>query len=214
MKNTLVLSLLLLLLTTFASCSKKGDPGPKGDKGDTGATGAPGPAGPKGDKGDPGAVNIMYSDWFTYDPTFATSDISYISMDLTVPQLTDEFINNGGTVLVYLGNKEEGATSLTGIKALPTWGKEGYQNVSDPQAVYYQLDYSYRKNLLSIAFTITQNLDKLSTDNSYFFTKVFRPENVYFRYVLIPGGTKINQRVGSIDLKNYQEVKAFFQIPE
>ncbi|GAL85452.1 hypothetical protein MYP_2681 [Sporocytophaga myxococcoides] len=133
-------------------------------------------------------------------------------MDLSVSKITDEFINNGGTVLVFFGNKAESETSVSGIKPLPTWGKEGYQNVPDPGAVYYELDYTYRKNLLSISFIITQNLSKL-TDKNYFFTNVFKPEHVYFRYVLIPGGVKINQRVGQIDLKNYQEVKSYYHIP-
>jgi hypothetical protein len=204
MKNLRPIFLLLFILATIASCSKKGDPGPAG---------APGNTGPKGEQGDPGTSNIMYSDWFLYDPTYNTQNLSYISMDKTVSQLTDEFINNGGTVLVYFGNKPEGETSVTGIKPLPTWGKEGYQNVPDPSAVYYQLDYTYRKNLLSISFTVTQNLSKL-TDRYYFFTNVFKPEHIYFRYVLIPGGVKINQRVDQIDLKNYQEVKSYYNIPE
>lgn len=204
MKNIKLVSLFLFLLITIASCSKKGDPGPSGSQGNTG---------PKGEQGDPGTANIMYSDWFLYDPTYNTSNFSLISMDIPVPQLTDEFINTGGTVLVFYGNKSQGESSVTGIKPLPTWGKEGYQNVPDPNAVHYELDYTYSKNLLSISFIVTQNLSKL-TDRFYFFTKVFKPENVYFRYVLIPGGTKINQRLDQIDLKKYQEVKSYYHIPE
>jgi len=204
MKNLIFISLLLFAFILITSCDKKGDPGPSGVQGNTG---------PKGEQGDPGPSNIMYSDWFLYNPTSNTTNYSLISMDISVPQLTDEFVNNGGTVLVFYGNKSQGENSVTGIKPLPTWGKEGYQNVPDANAVYYELDYTYGKSLLNISFIVTQNLSKL-TDRFYFFTKVFNPENVYFRYVLIPGSVNINQRLDQLDLKKYQEVKAYYHIPE
>ncbi|MCR6639942.1 MAG: collagen-like protein [Sporocytophaga sp.] len=204
MKNFKLLTILIFAFIVVTSCNKKGDPGPAGPAGNTG---------PKGEQGDPGTSNIMYSDWFLYDPTYITQNFSFISMEVPVPQLTDEFINNGGTVLVFFGSKPEDQTSVTGIKPLPTWGKEGYQNVPDPNAVYFELDYTYNKSLLNISFIVTQNLSKL-TDRYYFFTNVFKPDNIRFRYVLIPGGVKINQRVDQIDLKNYQEVKSYYHLPE
>ncbi len=204
MKNLKLLSILLFAVILITSCDKKGDPGPAGTPGNTG---------PKGEKGDPGTSNIMYSDWFQYKTTYNTSNFALISMELPIAQLTDDFINNGGTVLVFFGNKPEDQTSFTGIKPLPTWGKEGYQNVPDPNAVHFELDYTYSKELLNINFIITQNLTKL-TDKDYFFTNVLNLENTYFRYVLIPGGVNINKRVGQIDLKNYQEVKSYYHITE
>jgi hypothetical protein len=204
MKNFKLLTLLLFAFIVVTSCNKEEDPGPAGPTGNTG---------PKGEQGDPGTANVMYSDWFLYDPAYINQNFSFITMEIPIPQLTDEFINNGGVVLVYFGGKPGNQTSVTGIKPLPSWGKEGYQNVPEPDAVYFELDYTYSKELLNINFIITQNLSKI-TDEAYFFTNVFRPENIYFRYVLISGGVNINKRIESVNLNNYQEVKTLYNISE
>lgn len=181
-----------MLLT--ASCKKEGEAGPKGD---------------------PGTANVMYSDWFQYSATGNTGNFSYFWMDIAVPQIDQDFINNGGTVLVFTGNSATGdADSVGDIKALPTWGKEGYINIHNDDEVYYDLDYRYQKKQILLNFNVTKNLSKI-TSADYFFSNVFIGTKTFFRYVLIPGGSKINGRLSQpLNHNDYQAVKAYYSIPD
>lgn len=198
MKTPKLLALLLISSLVFnLSCKKETETGPQGEK------------------GDPGTANVMYSDWFQYLKSSATGDFSLYTMEIPVPRIDQEFINNGGSVLVYMGYAEDGKTdSVRQIKSLPTWGKEGYNNVPSTNDVYYDLGYVYEKDNLYINFVVTERLDKI-TDADYFFSNVFIGTNYYFRYILIPGGVNINNRVAApVDYNDYEAVKAYYTIPE
>jgi hypothetical protein len=90
LKAGLITAFSLMMVMTFAMCSKQG---PAGATGATGAAGPQGPAGSKGAKGDTGTANVEYSRW--------DSSFSGTSAVWAVPAITRGILDSG-TVLVYV----------------------------------------------------------------------------------------------------------------
>lgn len=205
----------LLLLSSFLismACQKEGEPGPVGAQGSTGPQGLQGTQGPTGPKGDTGTIDVMYSDWFQIDDPSVTGNLYMYYQQFPVPQIDNDFIQNGGSVLVYFGTADNGNTDqIRDIKALPNWGKQGYLNVPENDAVYFEIDFSYKQDYLTISFIVTEG-EEYITDNQYFFSQVWTGQNTYFRYVLIPGGSMVNARTQSPDYNSYSAMKEFYQI--
>lgn len=166
----------------------RGVQGPKGDKceiGDTGARGAQGERGPKGDKGDPGTANVIYSEWIRADWDFQNAR----SRSLTI---------NG---LQALQNPEKSSVRL--------YMRFGVQqaNYALPYTEFWNdgnvtTDYTFGQNYINARIIGTgMNIDP------------FQYNEIYFRYIIIPGGVAAAAQINGIDLNNLEAISQAFHIP-
>lgn len=195
MKVNYLVALLLSGSLFLSAC--EGETGPQGPKGDSGAAGAKGDPGVKGDTGAPGAAgatgtaNVIYSDWTAIPakPDFKGSN--YKEYGISAPKVTKAIFDSG---LVYTYARSGGSAST------------------------YQLSYSF-PNTYTCYVRLSQgwvmygeswqgagavSSTWLNSDKTDYFTHI--------RYVIIPGGQKA--RVAGLDYSNYEEVKAFYTIPD
>lgn len=204
--------LLFAAVLAFAGCADDGDPGPKGDKGDTGEQGATGEPGVEGPQGPAGTANVIYSEWMDFDWN-VYDDPSFKQMSIEEPAITEEFLENGGLVLLYLKGSSPPDVTATAI-ALPYITPSAYMyagTVILPNPV----------PPLDIEAGIIINLeafDGSATVND--FQDVAGSVNYDVRYILIPGGITIEEYENSSSERtgvanyDYETVKQTFNIPD
>ncbi len=201
---------LLLLSTAFmlllASCGKDGAVGPTGPAGATGPQGPAGTNGTAGTSGSTGATgptgatgtaNVIYSDWITpasYTKTtvFGTIDFTY---NITASKISQAILDNG-TVFVYgrLNGYNPVIWPTNQVSALPiiiTYLNGTTSNIDT---------WSALSTLGNIQISLESNTNAYSSiSNAH-----------SFRYIIIPGGVVT---LGSINPKNYQQVKQALHLP-
>jgi len=210
MKKTHYFFTLIAAVAIFiSSCGKDGAVGPAGSTGPTGPQGPAGTAGTNGTAGTAGTngatgatgatgtANVIYSDWYTpatYTKTtvFGTTHFTAV---IAASKITQAVLNSG-TVLVY--------------------GKlNGYNPVIWPtdQVSILPIEITYMngttQNIDSWSGLISLGnvtIDLASSSNAY--TNISNAHQ--FRYVIIPGGV---HTLGSINPRNYNEVKTAFHLP-
>jgi hypothetical protein len=181
---TLFTSLLLIALV-FTQC-KKGDVGPAG---------ATGPAGPQGPKGDTGTANVIYSAWldvaFTADTVHNGSVIDTIGYfaNITANKLTSAILS-GGEMKVYLNL---GTAANPDVVPLPFF--DVYSGISVTPDFLPQRIFLYSN---ADASTVPQSGQKF----------------LQYRYILIPGSVPSGRLLKPVDLNKYNEVKAFYGLPD
>lgn len=215
-RNVFSVLLVACFIIAAASCSKTGPEGPqgatgaqgpKGDKGDAGehgATGPAGPAGPKGPtgptgpqgptgpKGPTGTANVIYSDWI-YASNFVDSivDNSNVKVGhLYAPGISSTILTSG-TVMVYFSFGQ-------GTFVLPYTGYAGGKTST----------INFIPALQKIIIT------RFTYDNS---NSVVLSTSLQYRYIIIPGGVSGGRQkdvYGNLDWNDYEQVKAFFNLPD
>lgn len=174
MKTTFFYGLMFMAALSISSCSK----GEDGEDGLPGPQGEQGIQGEQGPQGEPGTANVMYSDWIPIDWNLVDSD-SYKSMLIEDERVTEEFIENGGLVLVFL--KVSDTFGATGIFQFP-----------------YFMDSNNYLDALYIKITESEMGDMEGVAIRYFLESGSDPlyrefgDNVWVRYVLIPGGVDLS----------------------
>lgn len=166
-----LVSLLLGVLLVFG-CAKDGDPGPEG------------PHGEKGEKGEAGAVDITYSDWLQIDWNLSDGS-TYKAHSLEVGELTQDFIDQGGVLLVFLRDGD----------------------------FIYPIPFSAGNDYLYFTISLPNELLIYLGTNDGASVELFLAEGEY-RYVLIPGESNVNGRTRSPDPTNYNEVVEYYSIPK
>ncbi len=149
--------------------------------------------GPKGDKGDPGTANVMYSDWQSFNwgsyNTYQAREI------VSVPRLTEDFMNTGGTILVYVRVNNN------------PFGHTYYQLPANLSILYNcRLQYFIRTKGNSLIFDLFPTSGNLSNQ--------FVGNDYAFRYVLIPGGVHARKSSPPPDPKDYKATCEYYGIPE
>ncbi|MEG3659327.1 hypothetical protein V5097_18085 [Arenibacter palladensis] len=188
MKTTFYYCLLFMAVLCISSCSK----------GEDGQDGLPGPQGEQGPQGEAGTANIMYSDWMplvwnhTMQPTFK-------GMLVQDEQVTEEFMDNGGLILVFVEVTD--ASGTTSILQLPWTLGNGTLD-----AMYVELGSDDRKGIY-IRFYTNPDSDPLPDDAL---------DGIVIRYFLIPGGTNLSGK-GEMQTNwgkmTYEQVAALLAIP-
>jgi len=209
----------VLAFSWMACAGKDGAVGPQGPAGVAGPAGDAGPQGVAGPAGDAGTANVFYSDWeLASSPKAVTLDgTELLGADIAAPGVTAAFVAKGA-VLVYFtfpggpvfplpytsfaGGKEN---TLSFIPAF-TNGGTGSAGANDN----------------------TIMIDRFTSDNS---GSIGMASDNQYRYVLIPGplpdgglpfltapGTDSVQYTlpdgRSIDLRDYEQVREAFAIPD
>ncbi|MCK0161007.1 collagen-like protein [Allomuricauda sp. F6463D] len=173
MKTTFFYGLMFMAALSISSCSK-GEDGEDGLPGPQGEQGIQGEQGPQGPQGEPGTANVMYSDWIPIDWNLQNYS-TLKAMLIEDERVTEEFIDEGGLLLVFLKVTDIGAT---GVFQFPyfinsnTYLDALYINVPDD-------------NIEGVAIRYFHEVD---SDLLYDYYE----DNVWVKYVLIPGGVDLS----------------------
>lgn len=213
------ITLLAALVFAIAGCGSDGDPGPtgpkgdKGDKGDqgeqgpkgdpgddTGTAGPQGEPGPQGEQGEPGTANVFYSQWLALNSATKSSTsilpgtlLETFALRYTFAIGTSTPFKNNGVLLVFFRPDE---TADAPVYPLPVSAYNGFINMQV-------------ENFDDNSFTIMIFAEPRSTEVE----EIVDEDIASYRYVIIPGGTPINGRARTVDLGDYEEVRAFYGIP-
>lgn len=155
--------------------------------------------GEQGPRGEDGTVNVMYSDWMPIswntqnDPTFKV-------MSIEEPLITQEFIDSGGMVFMYLRLITPGP--VVGVFPLP---------------IILGNDYLWFYYLTTANFSgfqmIADSIDNITPVNNNYVGQEYS-----IRYVVIPGGISLGRNAQpdweKVDKNNYEEVAAFLGIQD
>jgi len=171
MKTTFFYGLMFMAALSISSCSK----GEDGEDGLPGPQGEQGIQGEQGPQGEPGTANVMYSDWIPID--WNLQNISdYKVMLIEDERVTEEFMENGGLLLVFL-------------KVIDPFGATGI----------FQFPYFMDSNNYLDALYVKASSDDIEgVAIRYFHESGSDPlysqyeDNVSVRYVLIPGGVDLS----------------------
>jgi len=196
MKKINILFLLLTAATLLlSSCGKNGAPGPQGPTGPNGATGPTGPTGATG------TTNVMYSAWvtpsaYTKDTVFSTF---HLYADIAASKITQDILDKG-TVIVY--GKLDGYTSTiwptNQVSALPI------------VVTYTEGSTVYTDTWSSLVTLGNVRIDFV--DNFNLYNGISNAHQ--FRYVIIPGATLTAAIKNHINLKDYGQVSAAFNLKD
>ena len=192
-KFNLFFVLLFFLLSFTTSCSDDGDPGPQGLPG---ADGAQGPQGEPGIDGEPGAANVISSDW--YAPVWDVTDEPTVKNSRVTEQLiTPEFLR-GNVLLVYRKYEWNGVIQIDMLPQLV---------VKPDGTISTKLEaYTYGNGIYIKIVSYGSDLSPIYYD-----------ERNMFKYILIPGSEFTNSEsrtLGSVDLNDYEAVKAYYNISD
>ena len=191
MKNLRFFSAILLgsaMVLLFTMCEgPKGDPGLVGQQGQQGI---PGATGATGAQGPAGTANVIYSAWIASN---WVSDSYFGRMaqrfDITAPQLTQDIIDKG-LVLTYW----KPAGNTTAIIPIPASFGDSDEDEFYPVYTANRVRIFHFKKAGGYIGAI--------------------PSTNVFRYIVIPGGVLASGRKASINYKNYNEVKAAYNLPD
>ena len=176
----------LPIIIALICFSCEGPEGPTGPQGQQGEAGAEGPQGPQGSPGESGTANVIYSPWI--DSDWTELDAREWDMLIEDSNISVEFSNAGGTVLVYRRN---GPVDDAWVFPLPSGGV--YE-------VGYAIDPANTRLYLAV--------ESSCCDIPSWF------HDVQFRYVLIPGGLLTDGMKTKLDLTNYEAVAAYYGLPD
>lgn len=203
--------LILSTMLIFSSCADDGDPGPKGDQGIAGVVGEKGDPGEEGPQGPAGTANVIYSEWLDFDWNIS-DESAFKSMAIEDAAITEDFFEDGGIVLSYLKGSSPDVTITTVM--LPYISDASYMNASPfvlPTATP-PLDFT-NGMLVNLS-----SFDGVSAVDDY--QDVSGSVDYDFRYILIPGGIKLEDYEGSDAGKSgkknydYETIARRFNIPD
>lgn len=175
----------------------QGEPGPQGPQGDPGPQGA---QGEPGEDGEPGTANVFYSQWLALNAATKSSTSLFpgtlfetFALRYSFTIGTSDPFKNNGVLLVYF---RPNTTAGVSVYPLPVSTYNGFINMQV-------------ENFNDDSFTIMIFAEPRSQEVE----EIVDEDIASFRYVIIPGGTAINGRIATVDLRDYEAVKKHYGIP-
>ena len=195
MKTIMNLSMLtVLVLVGFLFIGCEGPEGPVGQDGDTGLQGPQGEQGVQGDAGEDGQDGNANVTTVSFD---ISEEFGVTFIDLSVPELTAEFIENH-VILGYVSS-----TATAGVER---W----YQLPSQASFVPFHIAFSYLLTLVSLDFFDPSDY------SSYTLLEGQLDElRLVFIEISDPSAKSQNSvledlEAAGVDVRNYEEVAAYF----
>jgi hypothetical protein len=212
MKKSSIIFLSCAFCFLLVSCTKEGAVGPAGPAGPAG------PVGPPGAPGVAGTANVIYSDWFNFKPSdYKDTTLFHLNQyairaNKLAPSLTAAHLSSA-VILSYMAHKPQ--TSQNWFVSLPYIFDIGSDN--------FQVNFVPKTGKLIYYWLLNGGEEDLwgSDPNDYFGVGgPYDPSDIYFRYVIIPGGVKANNNVGNsgyslTELKSMSgnKIQEIFNIP-
>lgn len=181
----------VLLLSAWMSTGCEGPAGPVGPEG------PPGAQGEQGLQGEQGNANIIYSDWMEIEWAEGSTDTS---KELAIPesQITSEYLDSGGLVLMYMKIDGEAATLVYALPMLNATGQFQYSFVA------IDSDVAFGGAGFKGVIFILRSLDGSTPIPDEIWM------NLKVRYVLIPANNNLAGK--GIDLGDYGQLIRHFNI--
>lgn len=159
-----------------------------------GPQGEPGPQGEKGatgSKGETGTTNVIYSGWVNMsNNSFWSSHSDGFTANFAAPPINQTVIDQG-LVLIYV--------------------KDGDRNN------VFQLPLYINTNLTIKAYATLQRIHLILQVNPSAgvtsFSNFLLGQYTTYRYIVVPGGMA-GGRKATVDYSNYEEVKAYYNLPD
>lgn len=164
-----------------------------------------------------GTTDVRYTDWFNYvdDLSGIRDEDDFIYRHIkTFGFMGNDFLDNGGSVLVYRGfvitpNLGNIPIRPTDIFSLPWFVADGV----------HQWKESFRHEAsgnTSGSVTLTVEVSNTQgTTRASFLTDIFNLDQKFFRIIFIPGGTLVNKNSKTpIDYSDYEAVKKYYGIKD
>jgi hypothetical protein len=209
---------LFVAMVTFAtvSCTKEGPAGAPGATGPAGPAGATGAAGPAGATGAAGTANVIYSDWFNFKLSDYKDTVMFpfkqnaLRAIKLAPSLTATHLSSA-VILSYMAHKPQ--TSQNWFLSLPyTFDMNDYN---------FQLSFTPQTGKFIYHWILDGGIDVDYGNNpNDWFEPELAPADIYFRYVIIPGGAKVTSNVANTGLTLTQlqsmkgeQIEKIFKIP-
>ena len=220
MQKSKFVSTVLLFVLIFVSCAKDGATGPAGGTGSAGPAGATGPAGPAGAPGATGSANVIYSDWFNFklsdykDTLMLHFQQHALRAIKPAPSLTASHLSSA-VILSYMAHKP--LTSQNWFVSLPY--------IFDNDEGNFQVSFTPQTGKFIYHWILYGGIEDISqwgsNPNDWFGDDAqLAPADVYFRYVIIPGGVKASSIVANTgytveQLKSMkgEQIEKIFKIP-
>lgn len=185
LKKSKLVFITLLIAFTYSCSSEDGADGINGTDGTNGIDGQ------DGLQGEPGTVNVLYSDWMDQDFNFLDFP-TFKSMLVDDTNINNDFLNNGGIVLGFFRFQDNVPFQLPH----QDFNRNNIRTITP-------VHFSDRGE---VRFTIESTDETDLTDDEI--NGVGGSINAQYKYVLIPGGTKITSSRSSIEWEklSYYEV--------
>lgn len=213
---------LFVAMVTFAtvSCTKEGPAGAPGATGPAGPAGATGAAGPAGATGAAGTANVIYSDWFNFklsdykDTLMLHLQQNALRAIKPAPSLTVTHLSSA-VILSYMAHKP--LTSQNWFVPLPYIYDAGDYN--------FQVSFTPQTGKFIYHWIIdggAEDYTKWGSNPNDWFGDIeeFAPADIYFRYVIIPGGAKATSNVANtgytltqLQSMKGEQIEKIFKIP-
>ena len=217
-KFNLILFVTMVTLSTL-SCAKDGATGPAGVSGPAGPAGGTGSAGPAGAPGATGSANVIYSDWFNFklsdykDTLMLHFQQHALRAIKPAPSLTASHLSSA-VILSYMAHKP--LTSQNWFVSLPY--------IFDNDEGNFQVSFTPQTGKFIYHWIIDGGIEDYtkpgSDPNKWFEGEELAPADLYFRYVIIPGGVKATSNVANTgytieQLKSMkgEQIEKIFNIP-
>jgi hypothetical protein len=216
--------ILFVTMLTFAtvSCTKEGAPGPAGatgPAGPAGATGSAGPAGAPGATGATGTANVIYSDWFNFKLSdYKDTVMFHIKQNALraikpAPSLTATHLSSA-VILSYMAHKP--LTTQNWFVSLPY--------IFDGGDFNFQVNFTPQTGRFIYHWIADGGIEDEtkwgSNPNNWFEGEELAPADIFFRYVIIPGGVRASSNVANtgytieqLQSMKGEEIEKIFKIP-
>src|SRR5690606_20127169 len=159
-----------------------------------------------------GTTDVRYTGWFNFNDVTTRTDFFFFQ-NLVYGFLSDDFIDNGGSVLVYTG-----WVSTAGLGSTPIRPNEIYQLPKFDSNGIHNWETTFRFETGSSSGSVHLIIDVGNTTaatRNEFLENIYYVNNRFFRIIFIPGGTALKStspETKAIDYSNYEEVIRYYGI--
>ena len=159
-----------------------------------------------------GSTDVMYTGWFNFVDNYPSRGDYFFPYPRIYSFLNDDYIDNGGSVLVYMG-----WVGTAGLGASPVHPDEITNLPKFDTNGATDWEVSHRLNTGSssgsVELTIRVGSPGSATSRNDFLQNFFYRNNRFFRIIFIPGGTALKDN-NAVDFNDYEAVKKYYGIKD
>lgn len=160
-----------------------------------------------------GTTDVKYTDWFNFiDPAPTNTGFFYLHSK-PYGFMTNEFLDNGGSVLVY-----EGFVIAPALGNIPIRPGNIYSIPRFDNNGIYQWEETFRMETSTNSGSVDLIIDVSNTQSvtrTEFLEDIFNRTQKFFRIIFIPGGTLVNKNSKApVDYNDYEAVKKYYGIKD
>ena len=159
-----------------------------------------------------GSTDVMYTGWFNFVDGYPARTDYFFPYPRTYSFLNDNYIDNGGSVLVYMG-----WVGTSGLGANPVHPDEitNLPKFDTNGATDWEVSHRLNTGVASGSVELTIRVGSTTaTSRNDFLQNYFYVNNRFFRIIFIPGGTALKASKEGVDFNDYEAVKKYYGIKD